>query len=251
MRFNIHLLLAIIFINGLFARQGKSHPEPAQVQQHQAYMERVAERHRMVRDDIENYPYFPVKNSAVLDAMRRVPRHVFVPEEARQLAYDNRPLPIGYNQTISQPFIVANMTELLALDAAHKVLEIGTGSGYQAAVLAELCDSVYTIEIIPPLGERAALVLRELGYHKIQLRIGNGYKGWPEQAPFDRIIVTCAPDDIPEALVEQLAPGGQIIIPVGSPYQTQYLVLVKKNRKGRIISEKQYPVRFVPMTGKD
>ena len=256
------LVLTLIFVSGINACQCKSYREPAIVLPsvissdtlpvpHPAYEEREDERHRMVWNDIENYPYLPVKNNAVLNAMRRVPRHVFIPQEVRQLAYENRPLSIGYNQTISQPFIVAHMTELLELDAAHKVLEIGTGSGYQAAVLGELCDSVFTIEIIPPLGERAAGVLKELGYHHIQVRIGNGYEGWPGQAPFDRIIVTCAPDEIPEALVEQLALGGRIVIPVGNPYHTQYLVVVKKNRNGRITREKQYAVRFVPMTGKD
>lgn len=219
-------------------------------QGHPAFEERVAERHRLVKENIEYYPHLPVKDSAVLQAMRRVPRHVFVPEELQPLAYENRPLPIGYNQTISQPIIVAHMTELLELETSHKVLEIGTGSGYQAAILAELCDRVYTMEIIQPLGEAAALLLRELGYHQIKVRIGNGYEGWPEQAPFDRMIVTCAPNNIPEALLDQLAAGGRLIIPVGSPQQTQYLVLVQKNKKGKILREKQYPVRFVPMTGK-
>jgi protein-L-isoaspartate(D-aspartate) O-methyltransferase len=192
----------------------------------------------------------PVKDSAVLSAMRRVPRHVFIPEEMQAYAYDNRPLHIGYNQTISQPVIVAHMSELLELHKASKVLEIGTGSGYQAAVLAEICSAVFTMEIIPALGERAAALLQELGYDQVRVRIGNGYEGWPEQAPFDRMIVTCAPDDVPQALVEQLAPGGRIVIPVGSPWQTQYLVVVRKNKNGKIITEKQYPVRFVPMTGK-
>jgi protein-L-isoaspartate(D-aspartate) O-methyltransferase len=219
-------------------------------QGHPAFEERVAERHRLVKDNIEYYPHLPVKDSAVLQAMRRVPRHVFVPEELQPFAYDNRPLPIGSNQTISQPIIVAHMTELLELETSHKVLEIGTGSGYQAAILAELCERVYTMEIIEPLGEAATVLLRELGYHQIKVRIGNGYEGWPEQAPFDRMIVTCAPDNIPEALLDQLAAGGRLIIPVGSPHQTQYLVLVQKNKKGRIIRKKQYPVRFVPMTGK-
>lgn len=243
MRFNIHLVLVFSLITGLPIGPGII------IAQHPAFEERKAERHLMVRNGIENYSSITVENSAVLDAMRHVPRHVFMPEEARQFAYENRPLPIGYNQTISQPFIVAHMTELLELDAAHKVLEIGTGSGYQAAVLAELCDAVYTIEIIPPLGKRAALVLKKLGYDQVRVRIGNGHEGWPEEAPFDRIIVTCAPEDIPKALVKQLTPNGRIIIPVGNPYQTQFLVLVRKNRKGKIVIEEQYPVRFVPMRG--
>lgn len=255
------LVLAFIFISGPYTRPGKSYCQAAIIlpteiytntlqERHLAFEERVAERQEMVKDDIENYTFMPVKNESVLEAMRRVPRHVFIPEELQQYAYENRPLPIGYNQTISQPFIVAHMTELLELDKTHRVLEIGTGSGYQAAVLAELCDSVFSIEIIAPLGERTAILLRELGYNQIKLRIGNGYEGWPQKAPFDRIIVTCAPDDIPEALVAQLAPGGLIIIPVGNPYQTQYLCIVTKTSKGRISNEKQYPVRFVPMIGK-
>lgn len=218
-------------------------------QPHPAFAERVEERQELVRNEIENYPYLPVKDSAVLAAMRRVPRHVFVPDEYQNFAYENRPLPIGYEQTISQPVIVAHMTELLQLKASHKVLEIGTGSGYQAAVLAELCNRIYTMEIIRPLGESAADLLKELGYHHISVRLGNGYEGWPEMAPFDRMIVTCAPEKIPEPLLNQLAPGGRIVIPVGSQFQTQYLVVVEKNKKGKITHKNQYPVRFVPMTG--
>ncbi|HER08051.1 MAG TPA: protein-L-isoaspartate(D-aspartate) O-methyltransferase [Bacteroides sp.] len=208
------------------------------------------ERERLVREGIEHYPYQPVRDQGVLEAMRRVPRHAFVPEEYQRQAYQNSPLVIGYNQTISQPFIVAHMTELLELEPDHKVLEIGTGSGYQAAVLAELCSEVYTIEIIPPLGRRAAALLEELGYDNVMVRIGDGYEGWPEYAPFDRIVVTCAPDDIPQPLVDQLIPGGRIVIPVGKANQIQYLVVVTKDENGRIRQQRQYPVRFVPMTGK-
>lgn len=217
--------------------------------EHPAFSERVRDREQMVEDDIANYPYQPVRDESVLEAMRRVPRHVFVPEDIRAYAYRNSPMAIGYDQTISQPFIVAHMTELLDIKPEHKVLEIGTGSGYQAAVLGELCDHVYTIEIVRPLGIQAKALLEELGYEHIRVRIGNGYKGWPEEAPFDRIIVTCAPDQIPEALVDQLAPGGQIVIPVGEQKRTQYLVTVSKNKKGKISSKTHYPVRFVPMTG--
>jgi len=191
-----------------------------------------------------------VKDPGVLQAMRHVPRHVFVPEAYRREAYRNSPLVIGHNQTISQPFIVAHMTEMLELRRDHKVLEIGTGSGYQAAVLGELCDHVYTVEIIPPLGNNARELLKELGYTGIHVKIGDGYEGWQEYAPFDRIIVTCAPDDIPEPLIDQLVPGGCMVIPVGKPYSTQYMVVVKKDHKGRIRREYKYPVRFVPMTGK-
>ncbi len=217
---------------------------------HPGFSERVEEREYLVREGIENYPYQPVRDSLVLKAMRRVPRHLFIPEEYRDLAYRNSPLLIGYKQTISQPFIVAHMSELLELRPDHRVLEIGTGSGYQAAVLGELCKHVYTIEIVAPLGRRARDILKELGYNQVQVRIGNGYEGWPEQAPFDRIIVTCAPEKIPQALLDQMKPEGRMIIPVGGQYETQYMVEVTKDKKGRIKTKKHYPVRFVPMTGK-
>ena len=217
---------------------------------HAAFLERIEERERMVRKDIKGYPHHPIQNEAVLAAMRKVPRHKFVPESLGDLAYKNTPLPIGFNQTISQPFIVASMTESLNLSGNEKVLEIGTGSGYQAAVLAEICQMVYSIEIIPELGKQAKRVLNELGYSNIHVKIGNGYEGWPEAAPFDRIIVTCAPAAVPEALVEQLKPEGIIAIPVGVNSESQYLVLVNKTKNGKIQIKKQYPVRFVPMTGK-
>jgi protein-L-isoaspartate(D-aspartate) O-methyltransferase len=222
----------------------------AQDRSHPGFSERVEERAEMVRTGIENYPYQAVKDPLVLQAMRRVPRHVFVPAEYRDLAYRNSPLLIGYEQTISQPFIVAHMSELLELKPDHRVLEIGTGSGYQAAVLGELCKHVYSIEIVAPLGKKAAKLLKELGYDQVQVRIGNGYEGWPEAAPFDRVIVTCAPEDIPPALLEQLKPGGRMVIPVGRQYGTQYMVEVNKDKKGRFTQKRHYPVRFVPMTGK-
>ncbi len=260
MRGLLKCITAILFFSGLIAPAAYTAPlsglsssrqilSDSIAAAHPAFEERVSERELMVKEDIENYPNLQVKNRAVLEAMRRVPRHAFVPEDMRPFAYENRPLPIGYNQTISQPVIVAHMSALLELDSTHKVLEIGTGSGYQAAILAELCNTVFTMEIIPPLGERAAAVLAELGYEQVRVRVGNGYDGWPEEAPFDRMIVTCAPDNIPEKLLEQLAPGGRIIIPVGSQYQTQYMVLLKKNKNGKVSQENQYPVRFVPMTG--
>ncbi|MDF1574195.1 MAG: protein-L-isoaspartate(D-aspartate) O-methyltransferase [Bacteroidales bacterium] len=217
---------------------------------HPGFSERVVEREQMVREGIENYPFQPVKDPGVLKAMRRVPRHLFVPEEYRDLAYRNSPLLIGHNQTISQPFIVAHMSELLDLEPELRVLEIGTGSGYQAAVLAELCNHVYTMEIVAPLGRKAEKLLKELGYDQVQVRIGNGYEGWPEAAPFDRIIVTCAPEEIPRALLDQLAPGGRMVIPVGGQFETQYMVEVQKDRKGHLSQKEHYPVRFVPMTGK-
>lgn len=239
----------------LFVLLGISWPALGQKPQtgelpHPAFSERIRERKHMVDRDIANYPFRPVEDPKVLAAMLRVPRHVFVPEEFRKDAYRNSPLLIGYNQTISQPFIVASMTELLEIEPEHKVLEIGTGSGYQAAVLGELSNHVYTIEIVRPLGLKAQALLKELGYGHIHVRIGDGYDGWPEEAPFERIIVTCAPDQIPQPILDQLAPGGRIVIPVGGQYETQLLVIVTKNKNGRISRETEYPVRFVPMTGK-
>jgi len=217
---------------------------------HPAFAERVGERERMVRDHIENYPYNPVGDQKVLTAMRRVPRHRFVPADYQDLAYQNSPLPIGHKQTISQPVIVAHMTELLDLQPDDRILEIGTGSGYQAAVLGELCEHVFTMEIVEPLGKKALKLLNELGYKQVQVKIGNGYLGWPEEAPFNKIIVTCAPHQIPQPLLDQLAPGGRMVIPVGGQFQTQYMVEVTKNQKGKISRKEHYPVRFVPMTGK-
>jgi protein-L-isoaspartate(D-aspartate) O-methyltransferase len=222
----------------------------AQNRNHPGFSERAAERDLMVKDGIENYPHHPVEDPKVLLAMRLVPRHLFVPEVYQDLAYRNSPLLIGHKQTISQPFIVAHMSELLELKPEHRVLEIGTGSGYQAAVLGELCEHVYTIEIVTPLGKKAAILLEELGYDQVQVRIGDGYEGWPEAAPFDRIIVTCAPESIPQALLDQLAMGGRMVIPVGGQFETQYMVEVTKDKKGRISRKEHYPVRFVPMTGK-
>jgi protein-L-isoaspartate(D-aspartate) O-methyltransferase len=227
-----------------------SQESPVKRADHPGFSERVREREQMVKEGIENYPYYPVKNQDVLRAMRRVPRHLFVPVEYQDLAYRNSPLPIGYNQTISQPFIVACMTEILDIKLNDRILEIGTGSGYQAAVLGEVCNHVYTIEIVAPLGRKAQKLLQELGYEQVKVKIGNGYEGWPEVAPFDKIIVTCAPDQIPQSLLDQLSPGGRMIIPVGGQRETQYLVEVNKDRSGRITKKEHYPVRFVPMTGK-
>jgi protein-L-isoaspartate(D-aspartate) O-methyltransferase len=240
-----YLLLVFLFTEALIP----FHHVIAQDRAHPGFQERVEERAQLVLSGIENYPYQPVTDTRVLKAMRSVPRHLFVPPEYRDRAYMNSPLSIGYEQTISQPFIVAHMSELLELKPDHRVLEIGTGSGYQAAVLGELCQHVYTIEIVAPLGRKATKLLKELGYNQVQVRIGNGYEGWPEAAPFDRIIVTCAPEDIPQALLDQLKPGGRMVIPVGKQYGTQYMVEVNKDKKGRTSQKRHYPVRFVPMTG--
>lgn len=188
-----------------------------------------------------------VQNSQVLNAMRKVPRHEFVPKNFIKNAYDDNPLPIGEGQTISQPYIVAFMTEQLQLTQEDTVLEIGTGSGYQAAILAEIASQVYSIEIIEPLSKRADEILKKLGYENVQIRCGDGYKGWPEKAPFDAIIVTAAPDHIPQPLIDQLKNEGRMIIPVGEYYQE--LVLISKNNEGLISKTNVLPVRFVPMTG--
>ncbi len=187
-----------------------------------------------------------VTDSAVVAAMRSVPRHRFVPESYRGQAYMDYPLPIGEGQTISQPYIVALMTDLARISPYSKVLEIGTGSGYQAAVLAEIADSVFTIEIICKLADRAEAILDTLGYENIYVRCGDGYRGWPEHAPFDAIIVTAAPDHIPEPLIEQLAPGGRLVIPVGD-YLQELKVVTKTEDDEKV--EDIIPVRFVPMTG--
>jgi protein-L-isoaspartate(D-aspartate) O-methyltransferase len=188
-----------------------------------------------------------ITDPRVLDAMTRVPRHLFVPEAQRAGAYGDYPLPIGYDQTISQPYIVGFMTEALDVQREHRVLEIGTGSGYQAAILGELAREVYTIEIVAPLAERARQTLAELGYRNITVRTGNGYAGWPERAPFDRIMVTAAPDEVPPALVEQLKPDGLMAIPVGRI--DQELRILRRTGDG-LQTLKTLPVRFVPMTGK-
>ncbi len=186
-----------------------------------------------------------ITNAQVLRAMGTVPRHRFVPKRFEALAYGDHPLPIGYDQTISQPYIVALMTDLLDIRPGRRVLEIGTGSGYQAAILAEMGAEVYSIEIIPELGQGAQKILASLGYQKAKVKIGDGYLGWPEAAPFDAIIVTCSPHKIPEPLKNQLAEGGRLVIPVGDRF-TQNLVRLTK-KEGRIIEEKVVDVLFVPM----
>jgi protein-L-isoaspartate(D-aspartate) O-methyltransferase len=186
-----------------------------------------------------------ISDARVLKAMQSVPRHLFVPEELRILAYADTPLPIGHGQTISQPYIVALMSELLAVEPGRRVLEIGTGSGYQAAILAEMGAVVFTIEIIPQLGDLARETLQGLGYENIRLKIGDGYLGWPEAAPFDAIIVTCAPERIPKPLKTQLAEGGRMVIPVGEKDDQRLLLLTQKG--GEIQEEKIVEVRFVPM----
>lgn len=191
----------------------------------------------------------PKLDPRVLAAMERVPRHEFVPPGERERAYQNRPLPIAHGQTISQPYIVALMTHLMRIEPDDVVLEVGTGSGYQAAVLAELARHVYTIEIVEPLGKQAAQRLKALGYENITTRIGDGYQGWPSEAPFDAIMVTAAPDHVPRPLIEQLKNNGRMVLPVGGNFLSQQLVVVEKKPDGRIETQQVIPVRFVPLTG--
>ena len=199
-------------------------------------------RERMVRVQIIDRD---VKDEAVLNAMRKVPRHLFVPKEYENEAYDDNPLPIGYGQTISQPYIVAYMTEVAKPDKSKTALEIGTGSGYQAAVLAEVVGKVYSIEIIPELAKESAGLLKKLGYKNITVKYGDGYKGWKEYSPFDIVIVTAAAEQIPEPLVDQLADNGRLVIPIGAPAEIQELILLEK-KKGKIEKSRLTFVRFVP-----
>jgi protein-L-isoaspartate(D-aspartate) O-methyltransferase len=190
-----------------------------------------------------------IVNPMVLEVIRNTPRHLFVDEALASRAYDDTSLPIGHGQTISQPYIVALMTDLLRPQPGQRVLEVGTGSGYQAAVLAELVGEVYTMEIIPPLGKSAAVRLAKLHYDNVQVRIGDGYYGWQQHAPYDGIMVTAAAGHIPPPLLKQLKPGGRMVIPVGSNFLVQYLVLVRKDAAGNLSTRQILPVRFVPLTG--
>jgi len=209
--------------------------------------EYARDRDRMVLEQLVDRG---IKDRRVIKAMQKVERLRFVPEEYRSVAYGDHPLPIGYEQTISQPYVVAFMTEVLQLKPTDRVLEIGTGSGYQAAILAEICDSVFTIEIVPELAHRAKNLLEQLGYKNIQVKHGDGYQGWPEKAPFDAIIVTCSPTKIPQPLKSQLKEGGRMIIPVGYPETGQELYLIRKENE-RLIEKAVLPVRFVPMVNSE
>jgi protein-L-isoaspartate(D-aspartate) O-methyltransferase len=212
---------------------------------HAAAADFDARRERMVATQIQARD---VTDPRVLAALRKVPRHEFVPERWRDAAYSDGPLPIGYGQTISQPYIVALMTELTGLKPGAKALEIGTGSGYQAAVLAEITTNVWTMEIIEPLAKSATDRLKRLGYDKVQVKFGDGYFGWKEHAPFDAIVVTAAADHVPPPLIEQLKPGGRMVIPLGSPFLQQWLVVVEKDEAGKIRTRSVAAVAFVPLT---
>ncbi len=227
--------LGVFVCGGLYAQEDHA-------ARRAAMLETIRQTTRMA----SGYTGIDALDPAVLAALGRVPRHEFVPPAVRDEAYADTPLPIGEGQTISQPFIVALMTQLADIQPDEVVLEIGTGSGYQAAVLAELASRVYTIEIIAPLGERAAATLERLGYGTVSVKIGDGYRGWPEHAPFDAILVTAAPDGIPQPLVEQLAVGGRMVIPVGPTGATQSLKVLDKAADGRLVARDVLPVRFVP-----
>lgn len=209
-----------------------------------------SKREAMVKNQIFDPPDYrdPVKGKKVIEAMLAVPRHLFVRKQDISRAYGDHPLPIGYGQTISQPYIVALMTEMLKVKPGHRVLEVGTGSGYQAAILSFLVGEVYTLEIVRELGQQAAERLRRLNYSDVHVRLADGYYGWKERAPFDRIIVTCAATLVPPPLLKQLKPGGKICIPVGGPYAVQYLTMIAKSEEGAITMRKMLPVRFVPLT---
>lgn len=216
----------------------------------------VTARREMVREIERMAASIPLETGSraldrkVLEVMGKVQRHLFVPAAQQSHAYDNRPLPIGHGQTISQPYIVALMTDLLRPEPGHVVLEIGTGSGYQAAVLAKLTRKVYTMEIIEPLGIQAKERLVQLGYRNVEVEVADGYYGWPSQAPFDGIMVTAASSHVPVPLVQQLKPGGRMVIPVGTSFLTQQLMLIEKRPDGSVVSRQMLPVRFVPLTGR-
>jgi protein-L-isoaspartate(D-aspartate) O-methyltransferase len=241
MRRIINIFLFAIFLSACRPANDASTPQQDAKSVQDFYSQK---RYRMVKNQIQ---WRGIKDTLVLKAMRKVPRHLFVPDDFKEQAYVDSPLPIGEGQTISQPYIVAFMTDVLKLKGREKVLEIGTGSGYQAAVLAEITKQVFTIEIVPSLGHCAAELLQKLGYKNIHVKIGDGYRGLPENAPFDAIMVTAAPEHIPQPLIDQLKKGGRMIIPVGDFYQE--LILITKQPDGTIKKESVLPVRFVPMTG--
>ncbi len=240
-----------IRVLALAAALAAAAPGMARTEAEDAYATRRVEMIRVIEEHARSWTSGPGRGALdprVLAAMGNVPRHLYVPERRRGSAYADRPLPIGYGQTISQPFIVALMTDLLEVEPEHMVLEVGTGSGYQAAVLAKLARRVCTIEIVPELGRAVARRLEQLGHVNVATRIGDGYYGWPDCGPFDGIVVTAAASQVPPPLIEQLKPGGRMVIPVGGPFVTQQLVLVQKRADGRVTTRQLLPVRFVPLT---
>jgi protein-L-isoaspartate(D-aspartate) O-methyltransferase len=248
MIFNLVLFLVIQHVeeppaNAFLSEQSSDGSEPYPEQENEEFQTR---REKMVREQLFQRG---IRDEEVLKALRKVPRHLFVSRDLWEEAYEDRPLPIGQGQTISQPYIVGLMTQLLEVKPGNVVLEVGTGSGYQAAVLAELEAQVYTIEIFQELGEKARDRLKRLGYNQVEVKIGDGYYGWEEHAPFDAIVVTAAVNHIPPPLIQQLKPGGRMVIPVGNPFQTQNLMLVRKLENGEITVKNILPVMFVPLLG--
>lgn len=238
------LLVSVVALAALYVSAGCARSAPPEGGDEAKEAEHYRKlRHRMVDSQIAGRD---VTDAKVLAAMRKVERHKFVPPNMREDAYIDAPLPIGEHQTISQPYIVGLMTQLMALEGGEKVLEVGTGSGYQAAILGEIAGEVYTIEIVEKLGKRAGALLKRLDYKNIHVKIGDGYRGWPKHAPFDAVIVTAAPDHVPQPLVDQLKVGGRLVIPVGEWYQE--LIVLKKTAKG-VERHANIAVRFVPMTG--
>jgi protein-L-isoaspartate(D-aspartate) O-methyltransferase len=240
----IRALILPFCIASAFAVQGESALDTLAAER-QALVDEVRRDVLLTRGELGRSELAP----EVLGALAHVPRHEFVPEAYSEYAYENRPLPIGYGQTISQPYIVAIMTDLIDPEPGDRVLEIGTGSGYQAAILAQIVETVYTIEIVPELAEEVARRLRHLGFDNVVTRLGDGYHGWAEHAPYDAIVVTAAAGHVPPPLIEQLAPGGKMIIPVGSPFTVQRLVLVTRDGSGDVRTREVLPVSFVPLTG--
>ena len=242
----VRVVVALLSIALLMGPSIGAQPQPDR------FAKRRAEMVETIRQEVlgtSSYLGRSALDRSVLDALGTVPRHRFVPAKLAEHAYENRPLAIGHGQTISQPYIVAIMTDLLDLEPAHKVLEVGTGSGYQAAILGQIVDSVFSMEIVPPLAERSRALLTDLGYDSISTRLADGYHGWPEEGPFDAIIVTAAAAHVPPPLLDQLAAPGRMIIPVGSRFMVQQLVLVTKSPDGELTLEQILPVRFVPLTG--
>lgn len=232
----------VVLMAGLLACAGEHGPNSA----HGQLPGWSEARRRMIDEQLRSRG---IRDERVLAAMGEVPRHLFVPAENQAAAYADTPLPIGHGQTISQPYIVGFMSEALQIEASHKVLEIGAGSGYQAAILGRLAGQVYTIELVPELAERARAALAAQGFDNVHVRAGDGYQGWPEHAPFDRIMVTAAPEEVPQALVDQLAPGGRMVVPVGPQFGDQELRILTKTETG-VMTERSLPVRFVPMIKK-
>jgi protein-L-isoaspartate(D-aspartate) O-methyltransferase len=250
-KYKTRTCLTVLVLSSLLLLSYPAHLS-ASSQEELNYMHKRQQMVRLIEDDVSRTSVSLDKEALdpnVMQAINTVPRHKFVPKNRRDDAYQNNPLPIGHGQTISQPYIVAIMTDLLKLSPKDKVLEIGTGSGYQAAILAELVKQVYSIEIIEPLGLDAAQLFKQLEYKNISTKIGDGYYGWEEHAPFDAIIVTAAASHIPHALIRQLKPGGHMMIPVGSNFLPQQLLLVTKAKDGHITTRQILPVRFVPLTG--